>query len=153
MAGNDKKFYKQLSHQEGQNPHALSPPNSFVGSPLPGSMGSPTFSPTNPFTPYYYRMASGSSTCAPENMTSGPHFCDTISGKTLFNLRSLLTVAFQPDYDFMDAKSEEFSREPSVKMVMEAVRSNLSLATQNMYPQLWSVIDEEIILSECDIYR
>ncbi len=135
-AGNYKKLYKQqLSHQEGGlGLQALSPSQTFLGSPLPTCMAG---SPTSPPQP--------------------GELCDAVSSKTLFFLRSTLTEAFQPDYDFTNAKSEEFSREPSVKWVMEAVRSNLFAAAGetfvNFEPKLWATIDEEIKLSECDIYR
>ena len=153
MAGNDKKLYKQLSHQEGQgssNPQALSPPQTFVGSPIT-TISSPT---TTGVPPVFVRMTSNSSV---PGKNSGPQLCDTISSKTLFYLRSTLTASFQPDYDFTDAKSEEFSREPNVKLVKDAVRANLSALAGDMFvslePQLWAAIDEEIKLSDCDIYR
>ena len=156
MAGNDKKLYKQQSHQEGQGSSllALSPPQTFVGSPIPGTAGSPPFSPIG-IPSVLVRTVSGSS--AHGGGENGPQFCDTISSKTLFYLRSTLTASFQPDYDFTNAKSERFSREPNVKWVMDAVRSNLSATTSGtfgqMESQLWAAIDEEIHLAECDIYR
>ena len=151
MAGNDKKLYKQLSHPDGgegpSNRQALSPCTTFVGSPC--SPISPTGVPT-----YLIRQPSGSST---NGLTDTPQLCDTVSNKTLFYLRSTLTASFQPDYVFTDAKSDEFSRVPSVKWVMDAVRSNLSAIAGDMFTTLestlWEAIDEEIILSECDIYR
>jgi len=42
--------------------------------------------------------------------------CDTISTKTLFYLISTLNASFYPDYDFSNAKSGEFSREPSLQV-------------------------------------
>lgn len=45
----------------------------------------------------------------------GP-LCDTISRKTLFYLIATLNATFQPDYDFSDAKSHEFSKEPSLQV-------------------------------------
>lgn len=45
-----------------------------------------------------------------------PLLRDTISTKTLFYLISTLNASFNPDYDFSKAKSEEFSREPSVQV-------------------------------------
>ena len=42
--------------------------------------------------------------------------CDTISTKTLFYLISTLNASFYPDYDFSNAKSSEFSREPSLQV-------------------------------------
>ena len=156
MAGNDKKLYKQLSHQDSHgssNLQALSPPQTFVGSPLvtTGSPLSPTTIPT-----ILIRTVSGSSTHS-QGECSRPQFCDTISNKTLFYLQSTLTASYQPDYDFSDAKSEEFSRVPSVKWVMDAVRSNLSAAAGEPFSalegELWAAVDKEIKLSECDIYR
>ncbi len=46
---------------------------------------------------------------------AGP-LCDTISTKTLFYLISTLNASFNPDYDFSNAKSEEFSKEPSIQV-------------------------------------
>ena len=42
--------------------------------------------------------------------------CDTISNKTLFYLVATLNAAFSPDYDFLDARSHEFSKEPSIQV-------------------------------------
>jgi len=153
MAGNDKKLYKQQSHQEGQEPQALSPPQPFIiGSPVT-TVGSPN-TPTG-IPPVFVRSVSSSSGAG---KGTGPLlWCDTISAKTLFYLRSTLTASFQPDYDFTDAKSEEFSRQPNVKLVKDVVRSNLSALAGDTFislePQLWAAIDEEIKLSDCDIYR
>lgn len=152
MAGNDKKLYKQLSHQESTeaptNRQALSPCTTLVGSPC---------SPISPIgvPAYLVRQPSGSSS----HGLSGdvPQFCDTISNKTLFYLRSTLTASFSPDYDFSNAKSDEFSRVPSLKWVKDTVSSNLSAVARDMFTTfevtLWGAVDEEIILSECDIYR
>ena len=44
-----------------------------------------------------------------------------------------------------------------MKLVKDAVRANLSALAGDMFvslePQLWAAIDEEIKLSDCDIYR
>ena len=45
----------------------------------------------------------------------GP-LCDTIATKTLFYLISTLNASFHPDYDFSNAKSDEFSKEPSLQV-------------------------------------
>ena len=45
----------------------------------------------------------------------GP-LCDTISTRTLFYLISTLNASFQPDYDFSNAKSDEFSKEPGAQV-------------------------------------
>merc|ERR1719453_2416150 len=39
------------------------------------------------------------------------------SRRTLYYLKATLNAAFQPDYDFSDAKAHEFSREPSQQWV------------------------------------
>lgn len=191
MAGNDKRLYKQLSHQDSNGSggapstthpttttttattmtaatsimpttglQALSPPVYFVGSPV--------FPGTSPASPHglmppstLIRTMSGSS--ATQGYVGGgggggdgPQLCDTISSRTLFYLQSTLTASFQPDYDFTDAKSGEFSRAPSMGFVRDAVRCNLSAAAGErfaaMEDQLWRAIDEEIRLQECDIY-
>ena len=48
--------------------------------------------------------------------SDGGVLCDTISTKTLFYLISTLNASFYPDYDFSNAKSSEFSREPSLQV-------------------------------------
>lgn len=55
------------------------------------------------------------SSCSVSGDEEGP-LCDTISRKTLFYLIATLNASFHPDYDFSHARSEEFSREPSVQV-------------------------------------
>ena len=157
MAGNDKKLYKQLTSQDGSvhstpsvpTLQALAPPQTLVGSPV---YGSPILPPLGMPT-VLVRAISNCST----HSSDGPQFCDTVSSKTLFYLKSTLNASFYPDYDFSDTKSEEFSMEPSVQWVKDAVRSNLSPILNERYAllesQLWSAIDEEIQLKDCEIYR
>ncbi|XP_018430882.1 PREDICTED: repressor of RNA polymerase III transcription MAF1 homolog [Nanorana parkeri] len=132
MAGDDKHMFKQFC-QEGQ-PHvleALSPPQSGGVSPS--------------------RL--GKSLGADED---GP-LSDKCSRKTLFYLIATLNESFRPDYDFSAARSHEFSREPSLNWVVNAVNSSLVSALGEEFtalkPDLWDAVDEEINLSECDIYR
>ncbi|RWS31798.1 repressor of RNA polymerase III transcription MAF1-like protein [Leptotrombidium deliense] len=140
MVGTDKRLYKRMNAEPGTSPNdlqALSPPQSTL---------SFSHSPVKHF---------GRSNSDGEGHG---HLCDTISRKTLFYLIATLNASFHPDYDFSDAKSDEFSKEPSVAWVMNAVDSNyLSTAAHQAYSaaraQLWSAIDSEIIFSECDIYR
>jgi len=134
MAGNDKRLFKSLS-QATANPkdlQALSPPQSVLAN-----------SPSR----NYSRSQSDDG--------EGP-LCDTISTKTLFHLISTLNASFQPDYDFSNAKSSEFSKEPSLQWVVNTIESQLfatvgeSFAT--LKQSLWLTMDEEIALSDCDIY-
>ncbi|KYO39131.1 repressor of RNA polymerase III transcription MAF1-like protein [Alligator mississippiensis] len=81
---------------------------------------------------------------------------DKCSRKTLFYLIATLNESFRPDYDFSAAKSHEFSREPSLNWVVNAVNCSLFSAVREDFnalkPHLWDAVDEEICLSECDIY-
>ncbi|XP_006005829.1 MAF1 homolog, negative regulator of RNA polymerase III b isoform X1 [Latimeria chalumnae] len=132
MAGDNKHMFKQFC-QEGQ-PHvleALSPPQTTGISPN--------------------RLSKSQSGDEAESPLS-----DKCSRKTLFYLIATLNESFRPDYDFSAAKSHEFSREPSLNWVVNAVNSSLFSAVgeefNNLKPQLWDAIDDEINLSESDIY-
>lgn len=136
MVGSDKRLFKSMNAEAGGGPHdlqALSPPQSMLSSQSPNRI--------------YSRSQSDENEC---------HLCDTISRKTLFHLIATLNASFCPDYDFSQAKSDEFSKEPSLDWVMNAVDSNLFAMANQAYsalrPQLWAAVDSEIVLSECDIY-
>uniref|UniRef100_A0A8C5MPU0 Repressor of RNA polymerase III transcription MAF1 n=1 Tax=Leptobrachium leishanense TaxID=445787 RepID=A0A8C5MPU0_9ANUR len=131
MAGDDKHMFKQFC-QEGQ-PHvleALSPPQ--TGGVSPGRLA----------------KSQGAD-------DEGP-LSDKCSRKTLFYLIATLNESFRPDYDFSTARSHEFSREPSLNWVVNAVNSSLVSALgdhfTSMKSSLWDAVDEQISLSECDIY-
>ncbi|XP_063155878.1 repressor of RNA polymerase III transcription MAF1 homolog isoform X3 [Candoia aspera] len=131
MAGDDKHLFKQFC-QEGQ-PHvleALSPPQTTGISPN--------------------RLSKSQS-----GDEEGP-LSDKCSRKTLFYLIATLNESFRPDYDFSAAKSHEFSREPSLNWVVNAVNCSLFSAVREDFtalkPHLWDAVDQEICLSECDIY-
>lgn len=83
MAGTDKALYKRFtSETNGIGPHdlqALSPPQALFD-----------MSPN---------MGRGSNSGDESSM-----LCDTISRKSLFYLIATLNAAFEPDYDFSDAK-------------------------------------------------
>ncbi|PNJ08017.1 MAF1 isoform 6 [Pongo abelii] len=132
MAGDDKHMFKQFC-QEGQ-PHvleALSPPQ------------------TSGLSPSRLSKSQGGE-------EEGP-LSDKCSRKTLFYLIATLNESFRPDYDFSTARSHEFSREPSLSWVVNAVNCSLFSAVREDFkalkPQLWNAVDEEICLAECDIYR
>ena len=147
MAGSDKKLYKSLN--EGCAPHelqALSPPQ---------TTHSASISPTNSNYPAVLTSA------RQRRLSTGSQeeavLCDTISRKMLFYLISTLNASFNPDYDFSNVKSHEFSREPNLQLVVDAINGNLSAINGETYVALraglWSAIDEEINLVECDIFR
>jgi len=142
MIGSEKTLYKKFAGDAGRKPwtlEALSPPQNGYGG----------YS-TSPHSSTYSRswsMGSGSEDEAP--------LCDTIARKTLFYLISTLNAAFQ-DYDFSDAKSGEFSKEPSIEFVTNNVDNLLSVTASSHYgkvhEKLWVTLNEEINLQECDIY-
>lgn len=82
---------------------------------------------------------------------------DKCCRKTLFYLITTLNESFRPDYDFSAAKAHEFSREPSLNWVANAVNSSMFSAVgeefNSLGPEVWSAIDQEINLQGCDIYR
>lgn len=142
MAGNDKKLYKLLS-QEGQSPNdlqALSPPQTGQATSVSPKRG----------------MHCGCSyECKNENHCHD-EMADACSRKMLFYLISTLNASFQPDYDFGNAKSDEFSREPNIQLVVDAIDSGLGGVLGESYAQFklqfWAAIEEEIQLSECTVY-
>ena len=135
MAGNDKRLFKTISHEPGMAPNdlqALSPPQGMLA-----------HSPSR----QYSRSQSDDG--------DGP-LCDTISTKTLFYLISTLNASFNPDYDFSNAKGEDFSKEPSLTWVANAIDSQLFATAGEAFgalkQQFWAALDEEISLKDCDIY-
>lgn len=87
LTANEKALYKRFTTEQGGNPRELQ----ALSPPQTGV--SPVFSRTEDGT-----------------------MCDTISNKTLFYLIATLNAAFSPDYDFLDARSDEFSKEPSLQV-------------------------------------
>lgn len=79
MIASDKALYKRFRSENQQDIQALSPPQTAQD-----------LSPSITF-----------GSCSGDE---GVTLCDTISRKTLFYLISTLNAAFQPDYDFTDAK-------------------------------------------------
>lgn len=81
---------------------------------------------------------------------------DKINRKTLFYLISTLNAAFYPDYDFSNASSQEFSREPSLEWVMHEVERQMMAVARSEFisveSALWAALDSAICLRECEIY-
>ena len=119
MIGSEKQRYKKFAGDSGRTPQtleALSPPTNGYG-------GYASFS-TSPYT-RTRTLSARSSGSEDEGACSGGSvgeggsvLCDTIARKTLFYLISTLNSAF-PDYDFTDAKAEEFCREPSIQVAVK----------------------------------
>jgi len=137
MTGQDKRLYKNLN-ADGHSPNdlkALSPPESMLS-----------------VSPTAYHKTRSLSMDEEENSV---FVSSTCSRRTLFYLIATLNASFQ-DYDFSNAKSEEFSREPSLDWVINSINSNLSTAIGEPYAKLnahlWSSIDEQVSLQDCSIY-
>jgi len=139
MTGNDKKLYKYL-HTHGHSPTEMK-----------------ALSPSESQQQLIYGFSPNSVYASPKQIESAEAdgLGSVISGKMLFTLLSTLNCAF-PDYDFSQAKSEEFSLEPNLSFVVNNVNTNLSTSLGEEFvelsPRLWKAIDDEICLQECQIY-
>ena len=104
MAGDDKRLFKSFSNEA--NPKdltTLSPPQTLLS--------------VSPVSPFGQSMSSTDESESPLN-----YVC---SRKTLYYLVSTLNASFRPDYDFSNAKSDEFSKEPSVNYVTDFINNSL----------------------------
>jgi len=142
MVQNDKRqFTKMLSACPG-DPNQLQPLSPPVTDENPWLGHSPNTARNN-------RSTSGS-----DQDETGNVLCDSISRKLLFHLTTLLNTSFT-DYDFSDAKGENFSRFHGLDVVMRAVDTQLSSVIESysrVKDDVWSILDEEIQLKECNIY-
>ena len=76
------------------------------------------------------------------------------SRKTLYFLIGTLNSAF-PDYDFSNIRAEHFTRQPSFTFVCTSANAlffNLNDAYLSKSEKIWSEIDKEIDLKDCEIY-
>lgn len=132
MVGEDKRFFKSFKNGgDVKEPAMLSPPQTLQsGSPFATSYSSSTDDGESPIT-----------------------ICDR---KTIYYLISTLNVAFDPDYDFSDAKSEEFSLEPSPDFAKNYIDACLKSTIGKQYTgvsnKLWTAIDKEIQLDNCSVF-
>jgi len=151
MTGDDKRLFKQLSSEKGTlaaleqlspSPSSLQPSNPwdhypFGSTPPSGGAAAPSAAGA------IGRMAAG-----------GPCMVHTCSRKTLFYLKATLNAVF-PDYDFSDAKSHEFSKEPSVAFVKRTIIQNMTTAFADFpsaAPTVWKAIAEAISDTESEVY-
>lgn len=143
MAGDCKRLYKQLHDEKtGTSPYDLQMLGPSTGSPI-----------SQPMINTYLNQLNSDN----ENNEFSGSFnsgIDIISRKTLFYLISTLNASFQPDYDFSNTLSAEFSKEPTFEFVVKAIENYL--ATVDCYSrlkqQLWEAVDKEINLSDCEFY-
>jgi len=79
---------------------------------------------------------------------------DRLSRQTLIYLITTLNCAF-PYYDFTDSAPEQFQKEISASVVQHMTNSLLSRApffTDELRSRMWTAIDAEIQLQDCDVY-
>ena len=128
MAGEDKRLFKTLS-SEG-NPKdltMLSPPQTLLS--------------VSPVALQYSKSFSADESENPLN-----YVC---SKKTLYYLVSTLNASFRPDYDFSNAKSDEFSKEPSVTYVAEFINSSLGAVLGERYSRYVCYVSYFRLLFSC----
>lgn len=133
MACEDKRLFKQLSAagSMGGTEQLSESPSTWDGRYSPPSFG-------------------GAGAAA-----SASGLVHTCSRKTLFFLKATLNAAFQPDYDFSDAKAHEFCREPSVDFVRKRIAGNMATSFttfDSIAHGIWGALAEAIDEKDCEIY-
>jgi len=77
-------------------------------------------------------------------------------GRTLFHLVSTLNAAFYPDYDFTNAKSDEFTLETDFNRVKhcinEGLKDSVGCKYSRLSQELWALVDQDINLDKCSIF-
>ena len=123
LAGHEKQLYKRFHSEAGAGPHDLqvlsAPQTALAVSPTGGYFTNHRCVELRKikqsFTYESFDIQHFLFSCSVSGDEEGP-LCDTISRKTLFYLIATLNASFHPDYDFSYARSEEFSREPSIQV-------------------------------------
>jgi len=102
-----------------------------------------------------YEQLSKSPDCQSELSISpfGPLSLST-SRRTFISLVCTLNASF-PDYDFSSVKPEQFKKEPNLHLVVNYINTVLGSVVpdyQSVSGKMWSALEEEIRIRECDIY-
>jgi hypothetical protein len=145
MAGDCKRLYKQMYDEKtGTSPYDLQMLGPSTGSPL-----------TQPMISTYLNQLSSDNENTDLVGSFNSSNIDIISRKTLFYLISTLNASFQPDYDFSNTLSAEFSKEPTFEIVVKAIDNYLTTVDcySRLKQQLWDAIDKEINIADCEFYR
>ncbi|KAF7257911.1 hypothetical protein EG68_04570 [Paragonimus skrjabini miyazakii] len=103
------------------------------------------------------RSRSDTTSSSDDGTTHSLHKCgaSSLSLKDLFCLMSTLNSCFGPAYDFLSARSDEFCLEPELWLVKHYISQFCSIYVdkyEELTPQLWKTIEEEIVPSQCLIY-
>ncbi|KAI7859707.1 repressor of RNA polymerase III transcription Maf1 [Circinella umbellata] len=79
---------------------------------------------------------------------------ETAPRKTFFYLLATLNASF-PEHDFSDVRPDQFSKQPSLDLVINSVNTTLfNLGNDyivNKY-RMWDTLDDLVRLHECDVY-
>uniref|UniRef100_A0A7S0W2G2 Repressor of RNA polymerase III transcription n=1 Tax=Hemiselmis tepida TaxID=464990 RepID=A0A7S0W2G2_9CRYP len=141
LAPSEKRLANSLDKQLAVELGGSQSVGSLEDSPLGGSFG-------NPFNP-------GHSSLSPASASPLGSVTDSATRKLLINLILTLNNTFS-DYDFRDLKPEDFIREGSLDLVQNSINSKLSRGEDSsnveFYQRLWSSLDDEMSLKECEIY-
>uniref|UniRef100_A0A6T8GCU1 Repressor of RNA polymerase III transcription n=1 Tax=Hemiselmis andersenii TaxID=464988 RepID=A0A6T8GCU1_HEMAN len=141
LAPSEKRLANSLDKQLAVELGGSHSVGSLEDSPLGGSFG-------NPFHP-------GHSSLSPASASPLGSVNDSATRKLLINLILTLNNTFS-DYDFRDLKPEDFIREGSLDLVQNSINSKLSRGEDSsnveFYQRLWSSLDDEMSLKECEIY-
>lgn len=76
------------------------------------------------------------------------------SRKTLYHLIATLNASF-PDYDFSNVKAEHFTKQSALPLVINSINSSLTNLGENapdLVQKMWTAIDGEVNLADCDVY-
>ena len=127
MAGDDKRLFKQLSAKTDIDQMEALSPSPATSSPFGpqavflGANGHLAASTGMQYqgSPVFGAAGQQSSSMGTMGATGELHY--QCSRRTLYYLKATLNAAFQPDYDFSDAGSHEFSREPSEAWVQRII--------------------------------
>lgn len=76
--------------------------------------------------------------------------------KTFIDLIATLNASF-PDYDFSNLHASQFNKEPIPSLVVNSINTTLAemyalVGRSDFSVLLWKTIDENVNISECDIY-
>ncbi|CAH8847325.1 unnamed protein product [Trichobilharzia szidati] len=115
-------------------------------------------SPTRNSSSGRKRTRSETSTNLEDNISdssSPKSSASALSTKDLFCLMSTLNICFGPTYNFLTARSDEFCLEPELRVVKHYISRFCSIYVdkyEDIAPELWTVIGEEIVPDQCRIY-
>eukprot|EP01104_Vermistella_antarctica_P018012 TRINITY_DN6546_c0_g1_i1.p2 TRINITY_DN6546_c0_g1~~TRINITY_DN6546_c0_g1_i1.p2 ORF type:complete len:238 (-),score=66.33 TRINITY_DN6546_c0_g1_i1:1170-1883(-) len=77
------------------------------------------------------------------------------SRRSFIHLIATLNASF-PDYDFRETTCEEFVKESNLHMVINSINTILASAIPTfnveMQPKMWSALDHEMKMNECNVY-